>query len=145
MIDKVIVGKRTYPVVIKELNEGKDLFKDEMIFGLHIDYLNEIQIDDKLSDEQKKLTFVHELLHAIFSNSGAYAIVEDEEAIVSVLTNTMFQTLQDNDFSWLRDEEEHEEIITKDGHMKLTMDMLSDELQEKFKPQSNRQDRWSLD
>ena len=58
-------------------------------------YLNsEIQIDSSLSDERKEQIFVHELLHAIFKESG---YDEQDEDTINRLAITLHQVLKDND------------------------------------------------
>lgn len=62
-----------------------------------------ITIDAKVNCQRKKETIIHELLHAVFYQSGIYHRInkDDEEYIVDMASRVLLQVLQDNDFSFI--------------------------------------------
>lgn len=58
-----------------------------------------IRIHSSLSEEKKKQTIIHEVLHAIFHEAGFDKDNEDE---VNRLAIVLHQVLVDNDFNWLK-------------------------------------------
>lgn len=58
-----------------------------------------IKIDSSMSSDKKEQVFVHELMHAIFYESG---YDEHEEEMVNRLGITLYQVLKDNDLSFAK-------------------------------------------
>lgn len=58
-----------------------------------------IRLWSGLSEEKKKQTLIHEMLHAVFHEAG---YDEDNEEEVNRLSIVLHQVLKDNDFSFIR-------------------------------------------
>jgi hypothetical protein len=63
----------------------------------------EIEIDDSLDPVRKLNVLIHELLHAALFEAG---YDEQDEEQVRRLGNVLTQVLRDNDFGFMRDDEE---------------------------------------
>lgn len=110
MLDKVIVAGITYEVNVKEAVEIDGDFN----YRGSCDKNNAvIEIKRDMAQQKKQQTFLHELLHAIFEESGLD--IENEEDIVCQLSPVLYQVLKDNDFSFLNQKDEIVETICKDG------------------------------
>lgn len=67
----------------------------------HINYPNnEIKIDEGISEERKAQVLIHEMLHAIFYESG---YDEQDEDMINRVGITLHQVLRDNDFSFMNE------------------------------------------
>ncbi len=53
--------------------------------------------DDKQRQEK---TLIHEIVHAMFFETGLHEI--NDEKHVTILENTIYHLLKNNDFTWLR-------------------------------------------
>lgn len=79
----------------------KGLMDDYDCLG-HINYPNnEIKIDDVISEERKAQVLIHEMLHAIFYESG---YDEQDEDMINRVGITLHQVLRDNDFSFMNED-----------------------------------------
>lgn len=100
MLEKIKVGGIDYDVYIKDLSKADT---PELIrMGMHSEVQAVIEVSDKLSKQKRDQTFVHEMLHAVVSESGA--IIEKEEEVVNQLGLVLYQVLKDNDLSFIREE-----------------------------------------
>jgi hypothetical protein len=61
-----------------------------------------ITIRSDMADGMKKVTLVHECLHAIFLSCGINLDHAEEERIVSAIETPVYRWLIENDFSWLK-------------------------------------------
>jgi hypothetical protein len=103
---QIKVGGTIYTV-----NEVKGLVSKVEMFG-NVDFSDcVIQVDADISDERKEQTIIHELLHAIFFESG-FGPEEQSEDLVTRASNVLHQVIVDNiDILATPDEEE----AIKDG------------------------------
>jgi hypothetical protein len=62
-----------------------------------------IELEPELCDQRKHNVIIHELLHAVMFEAG---YDEQDEEQVRRLGNVLTQVLRDNDFGFLRDQEE---------------------------------------
>jgi hypothetical protein len=69
-----------------------------------------IEIEPTLSQQRKHNVIVHELLHACLFEAG---YDEQDEEQVRRLGNVLTQVLRDNDFAFMRDEDEEESEINE--------------------------------
>ncbi|MFL6479390.1 MAG: ImmA/IrrE family metallo-endopeptidase [Bacillales bacterium] len=67
-----------------------------------------IEIEPQLSQQRKHNVIIHELLHACLFEAG---YDEQDEEQVRRLGNVLTQVLRDNDFGFMRDEEEELEAL----------------------------------
>ena len=110
MLDKVKIGGLTYDVELSNDLQGRQGNWGE------IEYKSTtIRLDDRLNKQVMNQTLIHEIMHGMFSEAG----IEQDEHKVDVLGKVLYQVLLDNDFSWLRDKEEYEETITKEGKFEI--------------------------
>lgn len=71
-----------------------------------------IEIKRDMNEQKKQQTLLHELLHAMFEESGLD--IDNEEDIVCQIAPVLHQVLKDNDFSFLQDKETVT-VYTTDG------------------------------
>lgn len=77
---------------VKDLNDGRRVLKGQVELGRHVIHINPTEENDQ---QDKCLTFLHEIFHAICYE---YNIdVEDEERIVDAFSRGVYQVLQDNE------------------------------------------------
>ena len=62
-----------------------------------------IRLDSESSEGRKKNVLIHELVHAMLYEAG---YDEQEEELVRRLSNVLTQVLRDNDFGFMREDEE---------------------------------------
>lgn len=98
MIEKIKVGGINYSVKEKDLSDFNN--NDSFRMGQCFETKAEIEISERLPTERKNQTLVHELVHAIFFESGIE--LENEEEIVNRIGLILYQVLKDNDFSFLK-------------------------------------------
>ena len=110
MLDKVKVGGVHYTV-------EKD--KEVVIIGGSTEYYGMCSYDDSrieilkgLSEDREKECFAHELVHAMLFEAG---FSDHDEDFVKRLGIVLNQVLQDNDFSFMRDEIETESFDMYDS------------------------------
>ena len=90
---KVKIGPSTYTIT-----ESKGVAEQGSVLGsLHVRTLT-IYIDPRLPQQQKELTFFHEVLHACLRHAGLHHLMEDkqEEQIVDSLSCGLYQVLKSN-------------------------------------------------
>ena len=76
--------------VIHNVVELEDNFTIDTNFG-QIDHLkNEIKINQDMSDDNKKETICHEMVHGIFVHLGYNSYAQDEQ-LVQALANAIYQ------------------------------------------------------
>lgn len=84
---KVKIGSIDYTI-----EEVKVVDRDKLVWG-QIDYRNStIKIDKLLDDEQKDITFWHEVLHAMFSQISA----KQNEKLIDRLAHLLHGFTKDN-------------------------------------------------
>ena len=81
MLEKITVMGIEYTVEYVEV-----VNKEEPRFGQVDFFESRIQIDRSLSEDMKKQTLLHEILHCICQGLGLYDIGENENAIQSMAT-----------------------------------------------------------
>lgn len=69
---------------------------------------NEIKIDSGIGNERENQVLIHELLHAIFYESG---YDEQDEDLINRVGITLHQVLKDNDFSFMNERDDENEGI----------------------------------
>lgn len=101
---KVKVAGVVYKIEEKELSPLSEMDKDEGFFqmGWCIKPTTTIQVNSVMSKDKIKQTFVHEMVHALMQESGLDSNLENEEDITNRLGLVLYQTLKDNDFSFIR-------------------------------------------
>jgi hypothetical protein len=68
---------------------------------------NTLQIAEGLCENRQHDTLIHEMFHAIMYEAG---YDEHEEEVVNRVSKVLYQVLRDNDFTFMRDEEETAEL-----------------------------------
>lgn len=101
------------------IKDGHDL-EELTKWGEAVYHESAIRLWSGLSDEKKKQTLIHEMLHAVFHEAGYDEENEDE---VNRLSIVLHQVLKDNDFSWLQGEE-YEIIETHDRSGNVTTEKV---------------------
>lgn len=96
MNKKVKVGGIYYGVEMVEDLQGKDGCWGETEYKHPT-----IKLDDRLNKERLHQTFIHELVHAIFFESGA----EQDEHSIDIVSKVLYQVLVDNDLSFITGQE----------------------------------------
>ena len=109
MIDKLKVGGLTYDVEFKELeaDEGVQLScckRTQTVIEVN---------NHNISEQLQKQTLIHEMTHAILFEAGLE--LENEEDAVNRIALVLHQVLKDNDFSWLREDNETTHTIIAGG------------------------------
>jgi len=101
---KVKVAGVVYKIEEKELSPLSEMDKEEGFFqmGWCIKPTTTIQVNSVMSKDKIKQTFVHEMVHALMQESGLDSNLENEEDITNRLGLVLYQTLKDNDFSFIR-------------------------------------------
>jgi hypothetical protein len=92
------------------LLEVPNLYRKYELFGQVAFDTCEIEIDADLDQIRKHNVIIHELLHAALFEAG---YDEQDEEQVRRLGNVLTQVLRDNDFGFMRDEDEEESETRK--------------------------------
>jgi hypothetical protein len=85
------------------VTETPDLLRKHDLFGQVTYDDGLIEIEPTLSEQRKHNVIIHELLHAALFEAG---YDEQDEEQVRRLGNVLTQVLRDNDFGFMREEEE---------------------------------------
>jgi hypothetical protein len=93
-----------------EVTETPDLLRKHDLMGQVTFDDGIIEIEPLLSQQRKQNVLIHELLHACLYEAG---YDEQDEEQVRRLGNVLTQVLRDNDFEFMRDEDEEETKINK--------------------------------
>jgi hypothetical protein len=72
---------------------------------------NTIQVSEGLCENRQHDTLVHEMFHAIMYEAG---YDNHEEEVVNRVSKILYQVLRDNDFSFLRGEDEEVDEISEE-------------------------------
>ena len=89
-MDKIKILGQTYNIIEKDMNS------EEVIFG-EIEYLtNTIIINKKMQEEKKKITLLHEGLHASFSQLRLDEKIHESENLISSLAESLYMFLNEN-------------------------------------------------
>jgi hypothetical protein len=92
---QVKVGSMIYQVSIKSgLWNENDVVIGKIHYGLQ-----QIEIDEDLSDQKKMNTFFHELIHALLYEMGEIGLNENER-FVTRMGNMLAQVFNDNQWSF---------------------------------------------
>lgn len=92
--------------LVYQITEIEDLAHEERTPGLMgcVDYHQlTIKLEKNLHKKVQEQTLVHEIVHGIFAESG-YESHEEEQ--VNRIAKTLYQVLIDNDFTFLKREDE---------------------------------------
>ena len=73
---------------------------DDTIMGLCRYQANEILIKKGLSDADKKITLIHEILHAVLGQLG-FENENDNENMIKSLSTALYLVLSENDLGFL--------------------------------------------
>ena len=73
---------------------------DDTIMGLCRYQANEILIKKGLSDADKKITLIHEILHAVLGQLG-FEKENDNENMIKSLSTALYLVLSENDLGFL--------------------------------------------
>jgi len=88
----VKIGWRDY--IIKSCEDKRD--EGGNLLSGEIDYTNHIiSIDKNLSEDEKIVTFIHEMTHGIFHNQGNLKW-RDNENLICAVSEGLFQVIKDN-------------------------------------------------
>lgn len=98
MLDKIKVGGIDYTVSIEDLSDFNN--GESFRMGQCSEVKAVIEISKDISLQKQKQTLIHEMMHAVFIESGIDA--ENEEELVNSIGLVLYQVLKDNDFSWIR-------------------------------------------
>lgn len=101
-MDKVKIGGIDYSIEIKN-----DLVGETGNWGETNLKKTTIALDSNMSKQRTDQTLVHEIVHGIFEEAG----FEQDEDKVNRLGIVLYQVLQDNDFSFLRDDKIDSELL----------------------------------
>jgi len=71
---------------------------------------NTIKVADGLCENRQHDVLVHEMTHAIMYEAG---FDDHEEELVNRVAKVLYQVLRDNDFEFLREEDEGESEVNK--------------------------------
>jgi len=89
---QIKIGWRNY--TIQSIEDKRDE-KGDLLNG-EIDYVNHIiSIDKNLLEDEKILTFIHEMIHGIFHNQGNLKW-RDNENLICAVSEGLFQIIKDN-------------------------------------------------
>ena len=89
-MDKIKILGQTYNIIEKDMNS------EEVIFG-EIEYLtNTIITHKKMQEEKNKITLLHEVLHAIFSQLRLDEKINESENLISSLAESLYMFLNEN-------------------------------------------------
>lgn len=78
-----------------EVEEVEQIDKYQRLLG-QIEYTEQtIKIDKNISEDMKKETLIHEILHGILEKLGYEALNEDEQKVHSI-ASTMYLVLKEN-------------------------------------------------
>jgi hypothetical protein len=110
MIKKIKVGGIYYDVEYKELVSESNA----QLGWCRYDKAR-IEINNTVNEQVQEQTLIHELTHAMFNEAGID--IENEEDVVNKLGLILHQVLQDNDFSFIGENEVIEEIYAAAGKM----------------------------
>ncbi len=89
---QIKVGGHNYNVVEMNLSPNKD---GKQLLGMHDVKENKIFIDESMTHTRKVETFMHEIIHVIYTNSGA----SHDEGAIDALSNGLLQ-LGVADYLW---------------------------------------------
>ena len=81
MLDKVTVMGVEYAIEYVDVVD-----KENPRFGQVNFFESKIKIDNSLSDDMRKQTLIHEILHCVCQGLGLYDLGENENAIQSIAT-----------------------------------------------------------
>jgi hypothetical protein len=90
------------------VTETPDLLRKHDLFGQVTYDDGIIEIEPMLSQQRKQNVLIHELVHAMLFEAG---YDEQDEEQVRRLGNVLTQVLRDNNFDFMRDEDEEETKI----------------------------------
>ena len=91
MIKKIVIGKHVYKVHWDDFGGLLDNY------GTTDFNTNKICVDNTIANSRKELTLAHEIIHALFEDSGVREILKDnEEQVVRMLENKFYEFLKDN-------------------------------------------------
>ncbi len=95
--DKLKIGG--FEWAIKEDVEVTDM---QGVFGSTHSYTQKIFLDPKISQQKKEHTLIHEVMHAIWWQTGLRERYQKdqekiEEEVIQALSHGMYQVLKDND------------------------------------------------
>ena len=101
MLNKIKVGGLVYDIVPTKWERKEN---GELQFGLYNASDTNILINESISEQVQNQTLIHEMTHAIFYEAGIE--LDNEEELVNRISGVLYQILQDNDFSFIRNAEE---------------------------------------
>lgn len=101
---KIKIAGVSYKIEEKELSPLSELEREDSFFqmGWCIKPTSTIQVNSVMSKQKIHQTLIHEMVHALMQESGLDSNLENEEDIVNRLGLVLYQTLKDNDFSFIR-------------------------------------------
>jgi len=91
--NNIKIGWRDYTVefIEERIDEDEELLDGEIDFSNHIIYIN----NDLLNEDEKIVTFLHEMIHGIFY-SQSHLEWGDNEELVGAVSEGLFQIIKDN-------------------------------------------------
>lgn len=98
MIRKLKIGGHPYEILVSDLKH-EDPTKE--LYGRHEVRENIIYINDTIAPSRMEETLIHEVLHAIFYNTG----LEHDEKQIEAISNGLYQ-LGIGDYLWKKSEKQ---------------------------------------
>lgn len=90
------IGPYRYKIIRSRKKLEKHAFDRGNLFGVTIHDDQAIYIDNKVADDIRKDTELHEVLHCLFFAAGISMPVEREEHIVRCLATTLLNAMREN-------------------------------------------------
>lgn len=109
MIEKLKVGGLTYDIEFKELEADEGV---QLGWCKRTQTLIEVN-NHNISEQLQNQTLIHEMTHAILFEAGLE--LENEEDAVNRIGLVLHQVLKDNDFSWLREDNDVTHTVIAGG------------------------------
>ena len=89
-IEEIKILSQSYKLLFEDV-----ISQGEALMG-HIDFFkNTITLCSQISDDNKKVVLLHEILHSIFEQLG-FQEENDNEHLINALSTSLFQVFQDN-------------------------------------------------
>lgn len=101
---KIKIAGVNYKIDLKELTPLSELERNDCHFqmGWCIEATTTIEVNNAMSKQKIKQTLIHEMVHALMHESGLDCELGNEEEVTNRLSLVLYQTLKDNDFTFIR-------------------------------------------
>ena len=91
--NNIKIGWRDYTVefIEERIDEDEELLDGEIDFSNHIIYIN----NDLLNEDEKIVTFLHEIIHGVFQSQG-HSEWGSNEDLIEAVSEGLFLVMKDN-------------------------------------------------